>query len=74
VQIRLDSLQYQPKELPITRKSVPNVLGMGARDAVYLLEKSGMRVNLTGAGKVTSQSFAPGTRVNKGTTISIVLQ
>jgi cell division protein FtsI (penicillin-binding protein 3) len=47
---------------------------MGARDAVYLLEKSGMRVNLTGAGKVTSQSFAPGTRVNKGTTISIVLQ
>jgi cell division protein FtsI (penicillin-binding protein 3) len=74
VQIRLDSLQYYPKELSISGKSVPNVLGMGARDAVYLLEKSGMRVSLTGSGKVTSQSFAPGTRVNKGTTISIVLQ
>ena len=74
VQIRLDSLHYHPKELSISGKSVPNVLGMGARDAVYLLEKTGMRVNLTGAGKVTSQSFAPGTRVNKGTTISIVLQ
>lgn len=74
VQIYNDSLCYQLKELTINEKLVPNVLGMGARDAVYLLEKAGMQVNLTGAGKVISQSFRPGSKVVRGTTISLVLQ
>jgi cell division protein FtsI (penicillin-binding protein 3) len=53
---------------------VPNVVGMGARDAVYLLEKSGLRVNLSGRGQVISQSLTPGQRVNRGQTVSIVLR
>ena len=53
---------------------VPNVIGMGARDALYLLEKLGLRVNLIGSGKVVSQSFNPGQKIVKGTTISITLQ
>jgi len=74
VKIRSDSLGYHMNELTVSEKIVPNVFGMGARDAVYLLEKSGMRVNLVGSGKVVSQSFQPGSRVIKGTTICIILQ
>lgn len=52
---------------------VPNVIGMGARDAIYLLELEGLKVNLIGAGKVRQQSIAPGTRTTKGATITIEL-
>ncbi|MDR0823701.1 MAG: PASTA domain-containing protein [Prevotella sp.] len=52
---------------------VPNVLGMGARDAVYILETAGLRVNLIGAGKVRQQSVLPGNRFTRGVTITIEL-
>ncbi len=52
---------------------VPNVIGMGARDAIYLLELEELKVNLIGAGKVKQQSIAPGTRTTKGATITIEL-
>ncbi len=52
---------------------VPNVIGMGARDAVYLLENGGLRVNLTGAGKVKQQSIPAGNKITKGATITIEL-
>lgn len=54
-------------------KRVPSVIGMGAKDAVYLLESKGLRVALTGVGKVSSQSLPQGTLINKGQTISIHL-
>jgi len=44
--------------------TVPDVAGMGARDAVFLLEKKGIRVRLEGRGKVVSQSLAPGRKYN----------
>lgn len=52
---------------------VPNVIGMGARDAIYLLENNGLRVNIIGAGKVKKQSLGTGTRIVKGSTITIEL-
>lgn len=52
---------------------VPNVIGMGARDAIYLLENAGLKVRLTGAGKVRRQSQGSGTRIVKGSTITIEL-
>lgn len=73
VKIHHDSMGYQPKALPLTASIVPDVRGMGARDAVYLLEKMGLRTNLSGAGKVVSQSFPPGQKLIKGTTITITL-
>ena len=45
---------------------VPNVVTMGAKDAVFLLENAGLRVRLLGRGSVRKQSIAPGTRVRKG--------
>lgn len=62
------------KELTVQSGLVPRVIGMGAKDAVYALENSGLRVGLSGKGKVVSQSIAPGQRITKGQTVSIVLK
>ena len=53
---------------------VPNVIGMGAKDAVYLLESKGLRVQVYGIGKVKNQSIAGGSRIVKGQTISLQLK
>jgi cell division protein FtsI (penicillin-binding protein 3) len=52
---------------------LPDVRGMGLRDALYLLENQGLKVTMTGAGLVKSQSLAPGTRVSKGMHIELKL-
>lgn len=57
----------------IMQNFVPSVIGMGAKDAVYLLESKGLKVHLTGVGKVKSQSIANGTLVKKGQTITLVM-
>lgn len=44
---------------------VPNVKGMGLRDALYILENKGLKVAISGSGKVTKQSIKPGTKVNR---------
>ncbi len=74
VQVKNDSIGYQPEPLTLIDNLVPNVYGMGARDAIYLLEKSGFRVNVTGSGRVISQSFGPGQKIVKGRTINLVLR
>ncbi|MBC7885320.1 MAG: transpeptidase family protein, partial [Saprospiraceae bacterium] len=45
----------------IKKSIVPDVRGMGARDAVFILENMGLKVNLDGVGKVVKQSIPPGT-------------
>lgn len=57
----------------LMRNFVPSVIGMGAKDAVYLLESKGLKVNLHGVGKVRSQSVANGAMIKKGQTITIQL-
>lgn len=51
------------KQQTASTKTVPNVIGMGARDAVYLLESKGIKVRLAGCGKVAQQSIPAGTRL-----------
>ena len=52
---------------------VPNVVGMGAKDAVYLLETYGLRVKVQGRGKVKSQSCSAGKPVIKESECVLVL-
>jgi cell division protein FtsI (penicillin-binding protein 3) len=52
---------------------VPDVSGLGLKDAVYLLEKEGMRITIKGKGKVLSQSVPAGTKINKGQAIMLLL-
>jgi cell division protein FtsI (penicillin-binding protein 3) len=52
---------------------VPDVTGMTFRDAIYLLEKSGLKVFYEGNGRVVKQSLNPGGRISKGDRIFIRL-
>lgn len=53
--------------------TVPNVVGMGLQDAVYLLEESGLQVKVNGRGMVQRQSLDAGMKVSRGSQITIEL-
>jgi cell division protein FtsI (penicillin-binding protein 3) len=57
--------QYvQMKSVQPEQDKMPDVRGMGARDAMYVLEKAGIKnIKVTGKGTVKQQSVAPGTPV-----------
>ena len=59
---------------PVLTNLVPNVVGMGAADAVYLLESCGMHVQVYGKGRVVSQSIMNGQNIVKGSTITLTLR
>lgn len=60
------------KEIELTRQPayakniMPDVSGMGARDAVYIIESRGVRVKIKGRGKVVEQSIPAGKPIKKG--------
>jgi len=62
------------KEQQIQSKSIPNVIGMAAKDAVYALENTGLRVNLLGQGEVYTQSLNAGEMASRGQVITIQLR
>lgn len=61
------------KKNMVIKDHVPDVIGMTFRDAIYLLEKSGLRVSYEGKGRVAEQSLLPGTRISKGNKIYLRL-
>lgn len=63
----------QLKAQKFSKGFVPNVAGMGIKDALYLLENSGLKVKVEGWGKVKKQSLSPGTKIVKGSSINLIL-
>ena len=57
-----------------TNGIVPDVTGMGLRDALYLLENAGLKTKISGSGKVIGQSLAAGSKIYKGTLMSLTLK
>lgn len=53
------------QSLAIKGNVVPNCMGMGARDATYILEELGLSVEYHGAGKVLRQSIPAGTKATQ---------
>jgi cell division protein FtsI (penicillin-binding protein 3) len=73
-QISTDTSRHTAvKQNPVYRGLVPDVTGMGLRDALYLLESSGLQVEVHGTGFVRTQSIAPGTKAAKGQYIILQL-
>lgn len=58
----------------IHKNLVPNVTGMGLKDALYLLEQCGLYVRIEGQGKVVKQSLNPGQKAVPGGVITIELR
>ncbi len=52
---------------------VPNVIGMGLMDALFILESQGLVVKVLGSGVVKNQSLNPGTKLSKGKLIILDL-
>ncbi len=52
---------------------VPDVRGMGLKDALYLLENCGLQVEVEGSGKVVRQSLTPGQKLTDRGQITIQL-
>ena len=57
----------------VDKNTMPDVHGMGAKDAVYLIESRGVKVKLNGRGKVMEQSICAGQRIKKGMVCSLRL-
>ena len=74
VRTRIDSVHVSMTELDGTAGRVPDVRGMGLKDAVYLLEKRGLKVAFRGGGRVVSQSLRPGDPAIRGQNVEIVLE
>lgn len=69
--VKNNKLSFESLSQP--QGQVPDVKGMGLKDALYLLENAGLRVVIKGAGRVTSQSLPGGTNIGKEQTIIIEL-
>ena len=54
-------------------QKIPDVKGLGLKDAVYVLENMGLKVSASGRGKVIYQSLTENSAFNKGETIKLQL-
>jgi len=57
----------------ISKGVVPDVTGMGIKDALYVLENLGLKVKIKGRGMVKNQSVVAGSRIEKGNVITLDL-
>ena len=71
IEVNEDIVTLTDNKIPEDR--VPNVQGMGASSAVYLLESAGLQVRISGVGKVKRQSLNPGAKYQKGQTVHLTL-
>lgn len=52
---------------------VPDLTGLGLKDAVQIAENKGMTVIVSGKGRVVNQSLKPGLQLNRGQQITLFL-
>ena len=74
VTLREAASEVKKGDLSHSEGVMPNVVGMGLRDALYMLENSGVRVRYSGKGKVAKQAPQPGVRISRGATVAIQLR
>ena len=60
-------------EAQLKKGIMPNLSGLSAKDALFLLENNGVNVRLQGFGSVKKQSVEAGQRFNKGNKITLTL-
>ncbi|MBO7538499.1 MAG: transpeptidase family protein [Prevotella sp.] len=64
----------QLQQVKESNQMIPDVTGMGARDAVFAMEKRGVKTIIKGRGKVKSQSLYAGTAVKQGMKCELYLE
>ena len=71
--VALKNKTLQPQVYNTSSSTIPDVRGMGLKDALYILENNGLTVQINGKGKVVGQSINAGSPVNKGQSIILYL-
>jgi len=69
----LEKRTVRNQAITMTPKTVPNVVGMNLRDALFALENKGLKVKATGFGTVTNQSIPAGSPATKKSLVFIQL-
>ncbi len=73
--VKIDSSRKSTSiDVKIMDGAVPNVSGMGLKDALFVLGNSGLKTQVRGSGRVVRQSLIAGTRINKDVPIILELQ
>ena len=72
------AVKGEARDLVVTAKStplnlMPELNGMGLKDAVYVCENMGLKLNIRGKGKVMAQSITAGLPVVKGQLVEVEL-
>lgn len=67
----IDGFAYQDNT-PV-KGVMPNIKGMGLKDAMYLVGNAGLKARVKGSGKVINQSIMPGSKIGKGLMVEIEL-
>ena len=73
-QLGVNTSKVSMASVDVKAGKMPDVTGMGARDAVYQLERLGVKVKLSGKGFVARQSIAPGTTLQTGMSCMLELK
>jgi cell division protein FtsI (penicillin-binding protein 3) len=73
VKVNNSDKQLQISELSLKKGIIPDVTGMGLRDAVFLLENRGLKVSYSGIGTIIKQSPEQGAPYNSGQKIHLTL-
>jgi cell division protein FtsI (penicillin-binding protein 3) len=71
---RMDTLKNVDIKTIEDNSLMPNVVGMGLKDALYVLESRGLDVHFSGQGMVRSQSIPVGRKISAGQNVSLVLK
>lgn len=66
----IDLTSHKPQD----KRIMPDVIGMGARDAVYLIESRGVKCKLQGRGHIVKQSIPAGNYIKKGEVCLLTLE
>ena len=62
-----NTIRLESKKLP--QNLMPNVVSMGLKDAIYILENAGLKVKVKGRGSIRQQSIPAGSRIKDGQTV-----
>ena len=71
---RMESVAETAGQSGAKNPIVPDITGLGLKDAVYIIENSGLRCSYSGTGHVSSQNPKAGSKVAEGSTITFTLK
>ncbi|HET8573453.1 MAG TPA: penicillin-binding protein [Edaphocola sp.] len=68
-----DKNDIKKEIVPLTEGIIPDLRGLGLKDALDILEQENIQVNVSGSGRVAEQSIPAGSKIKKGQTIHLIL-